>query len=164
MGVFKKIAYKILCNNITGSIILFLFKDRIPDIRWKGFSFSLDDEIVTKTIIASVFWGFYEGAEIRFAEKYFNGTKDVVEMGGSCGVLTAHLVSPLQSGKQIISVEANKKLRAIWEKNTNGMGGAQRLTLNACVNWKLSGTFCAKRWKRPMRPAQPKNSKPVRTN
>ena len=137
MGVLKKIAYKILCNNITGSIILFLFKDRIPDMRWKGFSFSLDDEIVTKTIIASVFWGFYEGAEIRFAEKYFNGTKDVVEMGGSCGVVTAHLTAPLQSDKRIISVEANKKLRAIWEKNTkrHNTNKAELILLNNAIHY-----------------------------
>lgn len=70
------------------------------------------------SIIASVFFGFYESAEIRFAEKYHNGNSDVIELGGSCGVVTSHLVSKLQSGNRLISVEANKNLRVVWEENT----------------------------------------------
>ena len=58
-------------------------------------------------------------------------------MGGSCGVVTAHLAAPLQSGKRIISVEANKKLRTIWEKNSkrHNINNAELILLNNAVHY-----------------------------
>jgi FkbM family methyltransferase len=117
-AIIKKAFYQLLCNKLTGSLIVFLFKDKIPDIRWKGYAFTLRDTQIPASITASIFWGFYESAEIRFAEKYFRGNMNVLEMGGSCGIVSAHLVSKLHVGKKLISVEANSNLRAIWEENT----------------------------------------------
>ena len=58
-------------------------------------------------------------------------------MGGSCGVVTAHLVSPLQSDKKLISVEANKKLRTVWEKNTkrHNNNNAELILLNNAIHY-----------------------------
>lgn len=117
MKTIKKALYKLLCNRAVGEIVVFFFKERIPDIRWKGFCFTFKGANIPSGIIASVFWGFYESAEIRFAEKYFKGDMDVIELGGSCGVVTSHLVSKLLLGKKVISVEANADLAEVWKEN-----------------------------------------------
>ena len=72
---------------------------------------------MSKTIIASIFWGFYESAEIRFAEKYFKGDTDIVELGSSCGIVSSHFVSKLQAYNKIIAVEANSKLLEVLKTN-----------------------------------------------
>lgn len=118
MILFKKIVYRLLCNSFTNKIIEFLFGKSIPDIRWRRYAFNLTDIGRNHSIYASVFWGFYESSEIRFVEKYFKGNLDVIEFGGSCGVVTSHIVSKLNQNKKLISVEANKQLRLVWEINT----------------------------------------------
>ncbi len=72
---------------------------------------------MNKTIIASIFWGFYESSEIRFAEKYFKGDTDIVELGSSCGIVSSHFVSKLQPYKKIIAVEANSGLLEVLKTN-----------------------------------------------
>ncbi len=119
MNKLKKLVYHLLCNKLTGGIIAFVCKNKIPDLRWKGFIFSLSGAKIDPTIKASVFWGFYESSEIRFAEKYFNGSNDILELGGSCGVVSAHLVAKLGANTRLISVEANSSLAEIWKENTS---------------------------------------------
>ena len=72
---------------------------------------------MSKTIIASIFLGFYESAEIRFAEKYFKGDTDIVELGSSCGIVSSHFVSKFQAYKKIIAVEANRGLLEVLKTN-----------------------------------------------
>jgi len=72
---------------------------------------------MSKTIIASIFWGFYESSEIRFAEKYFKGTTDIVELGSSCGIVSSHFISKLQAYKKFIAVEANSGLLKVLKIN-----------------------------------------------
>ena len=100
----------ILCNNFTGSLISQLFGNSIPDIRWKGYRFRLPPKGVSKTNIAAIFWGFYEAAEIRLIQKYLDGGTDVIEMGGSIGIVSGHIASKLQAGRKYISIEANPGL------------------------------------------------------
>jgi FkbM family methyltransferase len=97
----------LLCNDFTGSLIIWIFGYSIPDIRWKGYRFQLPRKGVTKTNIASILWGFYESAEIRLIQKYLDPTLDVVEMGGSLGIVSGHIASKLNADRKMISVEAN---------------------------------------------------------
>jgi FkbM family methyltransferase len=131
----KKVIYNLLCNKITGSIIVFVYGNAIPNIRWKGYLFSVKDTNMIKPIIASLFWGFYESSEIRFVEKYLKGDSDIIEMGGSCGVVSSHLVSKLKKGKRLISVEANKNLISVWQKNVDrhNTHGAEAKILNNAI-------------------------------
>lgn len=137
MKTIKKALYKLLCSRAIGAIIVFFFKERIPDIRWKGFCFTFKGANMPTGIIASVFWGFYESAEIRFAEKYIKGNMDVIEMGGSCGVVTSHLVSKLLPGKKLIAVEANADLAEVWKENTGrkNYNKAELVLLNNVIHY-----------------------------
>ena len=57
-----------------------------------------------------MFWGFYESAEIRFIEKYLSSDFDVLELGGSIGVVSSHIRARLGKDRRLISVEANPRL------------------------------------------------------
>ncbi len=106
----KRIIFKALCNSIVGWLIGVLFNYKIPDLRWRNFRFKVDKNFVRSQQIASIFWGFYESAEIRLIEKYLKGNRDVLELGGSIGIVSSHIVSKLIDARRLITVEANPNL------------------------------------------------------
>ncbi len=73
MMMIKRFIFKLLCNSVTGACIRRLWGSRVPDLRWKGFRFNLTDTMIAPRFVASVFWGFYESAEIRLIENTFLG-------------------------------------------------------------------------------------------
>lgn len=75
---------------------------------------------MTKTIVASIFWGFYESAEIRLIDKYFKGDVDAIEFGASSGVVSSWIISKFtRPGKRYIGVEANRHLKGLWSQNAS---------------------------------------------
>jgi FkbM family methyltransferase len=118
--MIKRIIFVILCNKISGRIILFFFKDRIPNIRYPQFRFDVSKVSIDKKLLASLFWGFYESAEIRFVEKHFVGDVDAIELGASSGIVSAHIVAKFQNdSRRLIGVEANETLAATWFGNVD---------------------------------------------
>ena len=108
--MIKRLLFKMLCNSVTGSAVTTIFGDRIPDLRWPGYRFIVNRTSVTKRHIASIFWGFYESAEIRLIEGHLTQHTDVVELGGSIGVVSSHIASKLGEGRTLVTVEANPRL------------------------------------------------------
>ncbi len=114
----KKLIYRTLCNRFTGAVIRALYKDTVPSVRWRGFRFNLARKETSNTILASIFWGFYESAEVRLVRKYFRGDVDAVEFGSSSGVVSAQIVSRYSvAGRRYLGVEANAYLKDAWLKN-----------------------------------------------
>lgn len=64
----------------------------------------------TPSIKGQIFFGVYEGAEIRFIRKYLRGVSHVVELGASLGVTSAHILDVLAPGGKLTCVEANPML------------------------------------------------------
>jgi FkbM family methyltransferase len=91
-----------------------IYRDKIPSGRCV---IDTSDPIVTPWVRSLIFWGFYESAELRLVEKYLPATLDVVELGASLGVVSAHIGRRLESGRQLISVEANPALVASLRAN-----------------------------------------------
>jgi FkbM family methyltransferase len=118
-GGIKKKIFHLLCNDTTGRVIRSIYRDKIPDIRWKGFQFNLSGSMISNTMAASIFWGFYESAEIRLIEKYFPGNTDVIELGGSMGIVTSHIARKLKPGHDLISIEGNPFLISTIDRNAN---------------------------------------------
>lgn len=110
MRKIKSFSHLLLCNQITGSIILFIYRKRIPDIRWTQFTFFANPKHVSKRMISSIFWGFYESSEIRFIEKYLDPTLSVIELGASIGIVSSHIAAKIQPLSKHIMVEANPYL------------------------------------------------------
>lgn len=105
--IIKKFFFRLLVNKFTGSVIHTIYPRLIPDIRWRGYKFTIQRNGVNKSLAASLFCGFYEAAEIRFIHQYYKGKTDVIELGGSMGIVTSHLASLQEPGKKLITVEAN---------------------------------------------------------
>ena len=77
-----------------------IFGDSLPDIRWRGFRFIVTRDGISDRNRAMIFWGFYESAEIRLIEKYFDGKTDVIELGSSMGIVSTHIAKKLVAGKR----------------------------------------------------------------
>ncbi len=103
----KKIVHSLLCCNLSGIIITNIFSSLIPDLRWNGFKFRIPQSYVNKRMSASVFWGFYESAEIRLVEKYLRNDLNVIELGSSIGIVSSHIISKMDNHKHFLAVEAN---------------------------------------------------------
>lgn len=130
LSLFKSFVYRLLCNSISGTIVTTVFSKTIPDIRWPRFRFVIPRQAVNKKIMASVFWGFYESAEIRFIERYFDGNTDVIEFGGSIGIVSSHIASKLKPGKKLLTIEANPFLIETIRRNVSryiALGAEYRL-------------------------------------
>lgn len=110
MQKIKIFLFNILCNNLSGYFISILLGNFIPDLRWRKFRFFVEKKYVNKKLIASIFLGFYESAEIRYIEKYLRNDIDVLELGGSIGIVSAHISSKLNKDQILITVEANPYL------------------------------------------------------
>jgi len=117
--IIKKFIYSIFCNKVTGTIIYFLFRNRIPDLRWSRFRFTVPMTFVRRDIVASLFWGFYESAEIRLIQKYLRTDLCVIELGSSLGVVSSHIASRLRSATHLVCVEANPYLIDTISENIN---------------------------------------------
>jgi FkbM family methyltransferase len=74
-------------------------------------------ENANRKMVSSIFFGFYESAEIRLLHKYFSGNTDVIEAGGSLGIVSGHICSMLSPEKKIVVIEANPYLQDTIRKN-----------------------------------------------
>jgi FkbM family methyltransferase len=106
----KKWLFKRLCNPFTGKLILLIYPRRIPNIRWPKFKFFVNASGINKRIIASIFFGFYESAEVRLIQRYFKGQNDVIELGGSLGIVSSHISSLMHADRKLIVVEPNPNI------------------------------------------------------
>jgi FkbM family methyltransferase len=96
-----------LSSEPFGRLLGLLLHDRIPN---RGCVVDTRSPVVVPTIKASLFWGFYESPEIRFVHRYLRGDLDVVELGSSIGVVSAHIARRLSADRQLICVEPNPYL------------------------------------------------------
>lgn len=118
----KRVVGGILCHPLMGRALAGIFHDRIPH---KGFRIDTSHSSITPLTKAALFWGGYEGAEIRFTRRYLRPDLDVVELGCSIGVLSCHIRRQMESPRQLVCVEAHPDLAAIARKN---------LRINDCEN------------------------------
>lgn len=75
------------------------------------------DRAIASRFVASVFWGFYESAEIRLIERHLSKQTDVVELGASIGVVSSHIAARLGQGHRLIVVEPNPTLLPTLKSN-----------------------------------------------
>lgn len=127
----KLFASKVLANNITGALLSFVFKNRIP---FYNLTIDVSDPIITKITKALLYWKIYEKAEIRFVKKYLAGWEDVVELGSSIGVMGS-IVSDIQTTGKYIAVEANPTLINANYKNVTLNRKTDYVLLNKAVEY-----------------------------
>jgi FkbM family methyltransferase len=132
----KGFLHKVVSNDLTGKLVRRVFGNRIPDLRWKGYSFAMPDGIVNQ-LYSSVFWGFYESAEIRLVERFLRNDLNVIELGGSSGVVSSHIVRKLDQSCNFIVAEMNTDLITILKTNieNHNLNGCNVRVLNNAVSY-----------------------------
>jgi len=99
---------------VIGNLLGRLLSDEIPN---GGLRVTTGDPNVTPATKASLFWGFYESAEVRFVKAHLRPDLDVIEAGSSIGVVSSHIARGLRPGRRLICVEADQRLLDTLRKN-----------------------------------------------
>lgn len=110
----KRFVGPILANHKTGAIIAKLFKNRIPH---RGLIIDTNDHVVGNDIKAALFVHGYESSEYRFVRKYLPRDSDVVELGGSLGVISCTIRRHIDAERKLVIVEADPRLAALLSRN-----------------------------------------------
>ena len=114
VGKARMALSRLACRPEVGAALAAFYKDRIPH---RGALIRTDHPAVSPRTKASLRWGFYERAEIDFAQRYLRPSVDCVELGTSIGVLAVHVARRLSISSRLICVEANPELADIAESN-----------------------------------------------
>lgn len=113
----KKLIFQLLCNRFIGSIITFLFQNRIPSIKEKLTAYYVPLDYTNEIIRSMIFFGFYESAERRMINKYLPININVVELGSSLGIISSQIINKLNGNCSVIFLEANSYLISNIKKN-----------------------------------------------
>jgi FkbM family methyltransferase len=119
MHRIKTIITTFISNARAGRILSFIFSNQIPTFRYGVMKFDCSDSYIHPSMKSAIFWGLYEGSEIRFVNKYITTDFDVVELGGSIGIVASYIGKKLKGKKKIVSVEAFPSFAKIIERNLN---------------------------------------------
>ncbi len=130
MASFKRLVSKVLCNAYTSNLIRIFSSGGVKDLRWPGYRFTVPKGVAADETVSSIFFGFYEGAEIRFIEQYIDRDTDVIELGASLGIVSSHIVRNLNRQSKFVAIEANEKLLPFTADNI-------RRHATAGVEWTL---------------------------
>ena len=107
IGSLKTCVARSLCNPLIGRLIRTILRERVP---CRGCVIDTNNPYVTDETVAKLALGFYESAEIRFVKRYLSPGMDVVELGSSLGVVSAHIACKMNRRRRLICVEANPYL------------------------------------------------------
>lgn len=123
-GVFSlKVALaKSLTAPLIGKLVAIVCGNRIP---CRGLRFNTADPLIHPSVKASLFWGLYESAEIRFVNRYLPLCLDVIELGSSIGVLSCFIRKKIDPKCKLVCVEADPRFNKHWNAN---------LALNQCLH------------------------------
>lgn len=86
-------------------------------VRSKGLRIDTRSPEISDVSRARLFWGIYEGAEMRLLKNHLLPTSTIVDLGASIGVLSAAAARQLGGQVRMICVEANPGLLALAERN-----------------------------------------------
>ena len=121
LTALKRAVGPLLANTLTGRLAGWLFRDRIPH---RGLIIDTSPKMVTPGIKAALLLRGYESGEYRFVRDYLPRDRDVIELGGSLGVISCTIRRKLDPARKLVVVEANPNLADALERN---------LALNGCA-------------------------------
>jgi FkbM family methyltransferase len=96
-------------------------------VRSKGLRVPLRRGVVSARTRAMIRLGLYERAEIAFVAEHLPSHWDVVELGASLGIVSAHIAAKLSPKCRLLCVEGNSKLRPLWLEAMSASTGATLL-------------------------------------
>jgi FkbM family methyltransferase len=122
----KRLVGPILANDVTGSAAAWVLRNRIPH---RGLTIDTSSPLVTPKIKASLLLRGYESGEYRFVRRYLPRDLDVVELGGSLGVISCTIRRHIAPERRLVIVEANPALAAILRRNLDLNGCSHNATI-----------------------------------
>ncbi len=107
----------IACSAPVGATIAAVFGQRVPNLRFPGSRIDVSSPLVPARLAASIFFGIYESAEMRFVRSRLRRNLDVVELGSSIGVVACAVARRQAPGRKLVCVEANPDLIPLLRQN-----------------------------------------------
>jgi FkbM family methyltransferase len=139
---FKSLIFKILCNPITGKIITFVFKSKIPNTRDKFKRYYTSLDYSNDTIRSMIFFGFYESAEFRLINNFLPEDSNVIELGSSLGIISSKIINKLNPSQRALFIEANPNLIHTIEKNLSKYSKIKNYQIiNKAISYTSSSTI-----------------------
>lgn len=137
----KKLVFRLLCNEITGTIISIIFNYNIPNSRYGFKRYKTPKHYCNSKVRAMIFWGFYEAAEMRLIQQYLPKNIPVVELGSSLGIVSSTAISCLNSNTPYTCVEANPYLKEYIDFNIKKHNPAKTnfSILSAAIAYNTNG-------------------------
>jgi FkbM family methyltransferase len=117
----KRFVGPLLANRWTGLIAARVLNNRIPH---RGLTIDTSSPVVTPEIKAALLLQGYESGEYRFVRKYIPIDCDVIELGGSLGVISCTIRRRIAADRRQFVVEADPRLAAALRCN---------LEINGCA-------------------------------
>jgi FkbM family methyltransferase len=110
----KRMTAHALCHPALGKLIRSWTGDNVSV---KGCVINTKYEQVSSQLVAQLFWGLYESAEMRFVQQHLRRDLDVIELGSGMGVVSS-LIAKLQNPeRQLLCIEANSFLLEAIQSN-----------------------------------------------
>jgi FkbM family methyltransferase len=122
----RHVAYKALSSApsiyLTDIVARRMYGGKIPN---RGRTIDTNDAAISPWVRTLVFWDMYETAELRLIQRYLPENMDVLELGGSIGVVSSHIAGSLEAGRRLVSVEANPQLIKLLKRNIESNGSPE---------------------------------------
>jgi len=116
----KRFIGPLLANRWTGIVAARVLGDRIPH---RGLTIDTSSPVVTPRIKAALLLQGYESGEYRFVRRYIPTDCDVIELGGSLGVISCTIRRRIDPARRQFIVEADPRLAKALRRN---------LSINRC--------------------------------
>jgi len=139
IGLKHKVV-RVMRQPSVGRFLGNVFGERIPT---RGCIIDTSDARVVPEVKADLFFRFYESCEIRFVARYLRRDLDVVELGGSIGVVTCQIRKLIGSNCRMVCVEADSELvRLIGNNLKINRLDKQVSVVNAAIDYSGGETVC----------------------
>ncbi len=125
-----------ICSAPVGRIVSGCFGQRVPNLRFPGSRIDVRSPLVPSRLAASIFFGVYESAELRFIRSRLRRDLDVVELGSSLGVVSCEIARRQEPGRKVVCVEANPELIPVLRRNLIANApGRDAIVLNRAIDY-----------------------------
>jgi FkbM family methyltransferase len=132
----KRFISNLICCPVIGRFLGWLWDDHM---RSKGLSIDTTCAAIGGRTKAEVFWGIYEGAEMRMLRRHFIPDLPVIELGSGIGVTSSIIAKKLNPSLKLVCVEANPRLIDSIKKNISANAdGCSSVVINAAVDYSIA--------------------------
>jgi FkbM family methyltransferase len=127
-------------TSLVGRAIRWWYANQIP---LRGCNIIIDTSppsVLTDMTVADIFFGMYEGDELRFVKTHLPRERDVVELGASVGAVSSLIAKVLNPASRLICVEANDALIPEAARNVKRNAPSANVQfLHGAIDYSING-------------------------